>query len=175
MQWSLSRVVSGRDHVYNRKFSVCGALVSVFRAQLTWKSQTRSLAAVAARGSRRLRLPRTPVWGPRLVSSYTTSSRRSQNVFHSQTEDPASAAILNSLKTAPQTPQTLTEKIVQRYSVGLAPGKKVRPGDYVTLSPHHCMTHDNSWPVALKFMSIGASEIHDNKQVVMVSSTSPGP
>jgi homoaconitate hydratase len=29
------------------------------------------------------------------------------------------------------------------------------------------MTHDNSWPVALKFMSIGASKIHDPKQVVM--------
>ncbi|KAJ2905830.1 mitochondrial precursor [Zalerion maritima] len=64
-------------------------------------------------------------------------------------------------------PQTLTEKIVQKYSVGLAPGKKVKAGDYVTLSPHHCMTHDNSWPVALKFMSIGATAIHDNKQVVM--------
>lgn len=44
------------------------------------------------------------------------------------------------------TPQTLTEKIVQQYSVGLAPGKKVKSGDYVTLAPHHCMTHDNSWP-----------------------------
>jgi homoaconitate hydratase len=43
----------------------------------------------------------------------------------------------------------------------------VGAGDYVTLSPHHCMTHDNSWPVALKFMSIGASKIHDNKQIVM--------
>lgn len=61
----------------------------------------------------------------------------------------------------------MTEKIVQRYSVGLAPGKKVKAGDYVTLSPHHCMTHDNSWPVALKFMSIGASKIHNNRQVVM--------
>jgi len=56
---------------------------------------------------------------------------------------------------------------VQRYSVGLAAGKKVRAGDYVTLSPHRCMTHDNSWPVALKFMSIGASQIHDNRQIVM--------
>lgn len=56
---------------------------------------------------------------------------------------------------------------MQRYSVGLAEGKKVKAGDYVTLAPHHCMTHDNSWPVALKFMSIGASKIHDNKQVVM--------
>lgn len=37
----------------------------------------------------------------------------------------------------------------------------------MTLSPHHCMTHDNSWPVALKFMSIGASKIHDPSQIVM--------
>ena len=66
-----------------------------------------------------------------------------------------------------KTPQALTEKIVQKYSVGLAQGKKVRAGDYVTLYPHHCMTHDNSWPVALKFMSIGATKIHDNRQVVM--------
>lgn len=51
--------------------------------------------------------------------------------------------------------------------MGLAPGKKVKAGDYVTLSPHHCMTHDNSWPVALKFMSIGASKIHNNRQIVM--------
>ena len=29
------------------------------------------------------------------------------------------------------------------------------------------MTHDNSWPVALKFMSTGASKIHDKKQIVM--------
>lgn len=72
-----------------------------------------------------------------------------------------------SAESTPSVPQTLTEKIVQKYSVGLAPGKKVRSGDYVTLRPHHCMTHDNSWPVALKFMSIGATKIHDNRQVVM--------
>jgi homoaconitate hydratase len=71
------------------------------------------------------------------------------------------------LRTAPKIPQTLTEKIVQRYSLGLADGKVVKSGDYVTLSPFHCMTHDNSWPVALKFMSIGASKIHDPKQIVM--------
>ena len=29
------------------------------------------------------------------------------------------------------------------------------------------MTHDNSWPVALKFMSIGASNIYNKKQIVM--------
>lgn len=64
-------------------------------------------------------------------------------------------------------PQTLTEKIVQQYAVGLAKDKYVKSGDYVTISPHHCMTHDNSWPVALKFMSIGASKLKDPKQIVM--------
>ena len=29
------------------------------------------------------------------------------------------------------------------------------------------MTHDNSWPVATKFMAIGASRLHDPKQIVM--------
>ena len=88
-------------------------------------------------------------------------------MFHAQTEDPNASAILSSLKTPSKSPQTLTEKIVQRYSLGLADGKVVKSGDYVTLSPFHCMTHDNSWPVALKFMSIGASKIHDPKQIVM--------
>lgn len=63
--------------------------------------------------------------------------------------------------------QNLTEKIVQRFAVGLAPGKEVRSGDYVSIRPSHCMTHDNSWPVALKFKGLGATKIHDNRQVVM--------
>ena len=88
-------------------------------------------------------------------------------MFHTQVQDSSSAAILASLKTAPRIPQTLTEKIVQKYAVGLAKDKFVRSGDYVTIAPHHCMTHDNSWPVALKFMSIGASKLNDPKQIVM--------
>ncbi|KLU91087.1 homoaconitase [Magnaporthiopsis poae ATCC 64411] len=125
----------------------------------------RTLALVATRSCRQLALPRsaTPFFQTRPLSA---TPRRRQNAFHSQLQGSASPAS-SILQSAPQTPQTLTEKIVQRYSVGLAPGKKVRSGDYVTLSPHHCMTHDNSWPVALKFMSIGASEIHNNRQVVM--------
>ena len=43
----------------------------------------------------------------------------------------------------------------------------VRSGDYVTIKPHHCMTHDNTWPVAQKFMKVGASHIHDKRQLVM--------
>ncbi|TKA24071.1 Homoaconitase, mitochondrial [Salinomyces thailandicus] len=100
----------------------------------------------------------------------TTTTRRclaeTVDAFPSQLEA-ASPDLLSRAAPRPTTPQTLTEKIVQRYSHGLADGKFVKSGDYVTLSPHHCMTHDNSWPVATKFMSIGASKIHDPHQIVM--------
>jgi homoaconitate hydratase len=94
------------------------------------------------------------------------SQAESFSAFHSQLEN-APPELLSKSTAAPTTPQTLTEKIVQRYSLGLAEGKVVKSGDYVTLSPHHCMTHDNSWPVATKFMSIGAEKIHNPKQIVM--------
>ncbi|KAK4152468.1 mitochondrial Homoaconitase [Chaetomidium leptoderma] len=129
----------------------------------------RSLALAASRGCRRALLAaRTLRTAPQAVriAPYTTTLRRCQDAFHTQLENAGAAPFLSSSESATPNPQTLTEKIVQRYSVGLAPGKKVKAGDYVTLAPHHCMTHDNSWPVAMKFMSIGASEIHDNRQVV---------
>ncbi|KAF2744507.1 homoaconitase mitochondrial precursor [Sporormia fimetaria CBS 119925] len=88
------------------------------------------------------------------------------DVFPSMKEGPA-ASFLSTLQQPTKTPQTLTEKIVQRHSVGVAEGKILRSGDYVTLQPHKCMTHDNSWPVALKFMSIGATKINDPSQIVM--------
>ena len=93
--------------------------------------------------------------------------RRSADVFPSQTQDPTSAALLSSLQVSPPAPQTLTEKIIQRYSVGLPQGKYVKAGDYVSISPHHCMTHNNSWPVAAKFISIGASRLYNPRQVVI--------
>lgn len=101
------------------------------------------------------------------IRSFRKSTRRVQEVFHAQLEDPDAAAIFSSIKTSPKVPQTLTEKIVQQYAVGQPKDKYVKSGDYVTISPHHCMTHDNSWPVALKFMSIGASKLKDPKQIVM--------
>ncbi|KAK2022575.1 homoaconitase [Colletotrichum zoysiae] len=101
-------------------------------------------------------------------SFYTTSARLRQNALHSHTETgPTPNDFLVSKPTLRiDNPQTLTEKIVQRYAVGLAPGKKVRSGDYVTIKPHVCMTHDNSFPVAQKFMGLGAEKIHDNSQLV---------
>ncbi|BFZ57190.1 mitochondrial Homoaconitase [Savitreella phatthalungensis] len=61
--------------------------------------------------------------------------------------------------------QTRTEKLVQRYAVDQQ--GKVRSGNYVSIRPQHVMSHDNSWPVAMKFMGIGATEIKDRNQVVM--------
>lgn len=75
-----------------------------------------------------------------------------------------SPTLLTSKKT---TPQTLTEKIVQRYAVGLPEGKLVQSGDYISLAPEYCMTHDNSWPIILRYMSIGATQIHRPQQLVM--------
>ncbi|KAF2786452.1 homoaconitase [Melanomma pulvis-pyrius CBS 109.77] len=96
----------------------------------------------------------------------TLPRRETPDVFPSLKEGPA-ASFLSTFQTKPTTPQTLTEKIVQRYAVGIAEGKLLKSGDYVTLQPHKCMTHDNSWPVALKFMSIGATKINDPTQIVM--------
>lgn len=47
-------------------------------------------------------------------------------------------------------PQTLIEKVVQRYAVDLPPGKTVKAGDYVMIRPEHCMTHDNTAAVMNK-------------------------
>ena len=49
-------------------------------------------------------------------------------------------------------PQTVIEKIVQKYAVGLPAGKQVKAGDYVMIRPEHVMTHDNTGPVIGKFV-----------------------
>jgi len=50
----------------------------------------------------------------------------------------------------PVIPQTVIEKVVQKYAVGLPEGKVVRAGDYVMIRPEHVMTHDNTGPVVSK-------------------------
>ncbi|OJD28872.1 homoaconitase [Diplodia corticola] len=103
---------------------------------------------------------------PRLYSS-ASAPQQQEHVFHTQLEDTNASSLLSSLQKPQGVPQTLTEKIVQKYAVGLPDGKFVKSGDYVTIQPAHCMTHDNSWPVALKFMGIGGSKIANNRQTVM--------
>jgi homoaconitate hydratase len=48
-------------------------------------------------------------------------------------------------------PQTIIEKVVQKYAVGLPEGKAVKAGDYVMIRPEHVMTHDNTGPVISKY------------------------
>ncbi|RMZ75512.1 hypothetical protein DV737_g5267, partial [Chaetothyriales sp. CBS 132003] len=108
---------------------------------------------------------------PVFRSSSTTASS-----FHANIQGPALHNIAPEKKVT--TPQTLTEKILQRYSVDLPKGKVVRSGDYVQIQPHRCLTHDNTWPVAMKFMSTGATKIKDPAQLVFaldhdVQNTSP--
>ena len=49
-------------------------------------------------------------------------------------------------------PQTVIEKVVQKYTVGLPAGKVVKAGDYVMIRPEHVMTHDNTGPVISKYV-----------------------
>jgi homoaconitate hydratase len=51
---------------------------------------------------------------------------------------------------AQNSPQTIIEKVVQRYAVGLPDGKFVKAGDYIMIRPQHVMTHDNTGPVISK-------------------------
>ncbi|KAI0673221.1 homoaconitase [Trametes maxima] len=67
---------------------------------------------------------------------------------------------------APRVPQTIIEKVVQRYAVDHPTSKAVKAGDYVMIRPEHVMTHDNTGPVISKFKSIGATRIHNPQQLV---------
>ncbi|TFK49527.1 homoaconitase [Heliocybe sulcata] len=71
-----------------------------------------------------------------------------------------------SVSDAPRISQTVIEKVVQKYAVGLPEGKVVKAGDYVMIRPEHVMTHDNTGPVISKFKSIGATRIKDPHQPV---------
>src|ERR1700686_1154218 len=62
-------------------------------------------------------------------------------------------------------PQTIVEKIAQTY-LAEGPNRPLRTGDFLSLRPHHVMTHDNTSAVMSKFKGIGAKKIHDPKQLV---------
>ncbi|HDL01388.1 MAG TPA: homoaconitase [candidate division Zixibacteria bacterium] len=62
--------------------------------------------------------------------------------------------------------QNLVEKIAQRFAVGLEKNHTVQSGDYLSISPAHVMTHDNTGAVIPKFQSIGATKIAKPRQIV---------
>ncbi len=61
--------------------------------------------------------------------------------------------------------QTIVEKIAQTHLTE-GPKRPLRTGDFVSIRPHHVMTHDNTSAVMSKFKGIGAKKIHDPKQLV---------
>ncbi|MCH7721972.1 MAG: homoaconitase [Bacteroidetes bacterium] len=63
-------------------------------------------------------------------------------------------------------PQTLIEKIAQKFAVGLSPDHKIHSGDYIMIQPAYVMTHDNTGAVIPKFKSIGATQFFNPRQVV---------
>jgi len=56
--------------------------------------------------------------------------------------------------TTTKVPQTVIEKVVQKYAVGLPVGMVVKAGDYVMIRPEHVMTHDNTGPVISKYVLV---------------------
>ena len=62
-------------------------------------------------------------------------------------------------------PQTMVEKIAQNH-LAEGPKRPLRTGDFLSIRPHHVMTHDNTSAVMSKFKGIGAKKIRDPKQLV---------
>src|SRR5258705_3741878 len=61
--------------------------------------------------------------------------------------------------------QTITEKIAQTH-MSEGPQRPLRAGDFLSIRPHRCMTHDNTSAVMSKFKGIGAKTIKDPNQLV---------
>jgi homoaconitate hydratase len=61
--------------------------------------------------------------------------------------------------------QTVVEKIAQAY-MAEGPDRPLRTGDFVSIRPHHVMTHDNTSAVIGKFKAIGANKLADPRQPV---------
>ncbi len=61
--------------------------------------------------------------------------------------------------------QTITEKIAQTH-MAEGPKRALRAGDFLSIRPHRCMTHDNTSAVMSKFKGIGAKRIKDPQQLV---------
>ena len=61
--------------------------------------------------------------------------------------------------TASSIPQTIIEKVVQKYAVDVPNGKVVRAGDYVMIRPEHVMTHDNTGPVISKYACLSSPSL----------------
>jgi homoaconitate hydratase len=64
--------------------------------------------------------------------------------------------------------QTVVEKIAQAHMAEGPTGRPLRSGDFLSIRPHHVMTHDNTAPVMKKFRTIGADRVKDPGQPVFI-------
>jgi len=64
--------------------------------------------------------------------------------------------------------QTMVEKIAQSH-MAEGPHRPLHAGDFLTIRPHHVMTHDNTSAVMKKFKAIGAERVHDRAQPVFTA------
>src|SRR5215467_5853764 len=62
-------------------------------------------------------------------------------------------------------PQTIVEKIAQTH-LAEGPKRPLRTGDFLSIRPHHVMTHDNTSAVMSKFKGIGAKKVLNPRQLV---------
>jgi len=60
--------------------------------------------------------------------------------------------------------QTIVEKIAQKHMTE-GPPRPLRTGDFLSIRPHRCMTHDNTSAVMSKFKGIGAKKVKDPNQL----------
>jgi homoaconitate hydratase len=60
--------------------------------------------------------------------------------------------------------QTIVEKIAQAH-MAEGPSRALRAGDFLSIRPHRCMTHDNTSAVMSKFKGIGAKKVKDPHQL----------
>ena len=60
--------------------------------------------------------------------------------------------------------QTIVEKIAQKH-MAEGPKRPLRAGDFLSIRPHRCMTHDNTSAVMSKFKGIGAKKVKDPNQL----------
>ncbi len=60
--------------------------------------------------------------------------------------------------------QTIVEKIAQKHMTE-GPARPLRTGDFLSIRPRRCMTHDNTSAVMSKFKGIGAKKVKDPQQL----------
>src|SRR5271166_5086741 len=60
--------------------------------------------------------------------------------------------------------QSIVEKIAQKH-MAEGPKRALRTGDFLSILPHRCMTHDNTSAVMSKFKGIGAKKVKDPRQL----------